>query len=90
MTLRLKQEGDKLTGALIADNGPETVIEDGKSNQGGISFKVSRQVGNGMATAEYAGKVDGDTIQGGMRAYIGFRPKTLPRPAFWQATRSDE
>ena len=86
MTLRLNQEGDKLTGALIADHGPETVIEDGKYNQGGISFKVSRQVGKAMATAEYAGKVNGDTIKGGMSAYIGSRPKTLPRPAFWQAS----
>ena len=90
MTLRLKQENDKLTGALIADNGPETVIEDGTYSDAAIFFKVSRQVGNAKATAEYAGKVNGNTIEGGMRAYIGARPKALPRPAFWQATRSGE
>jgi len=90
MTLRLKQEGDKLTGTLIADNGSETVIEDGKCNDAGISFKASRQVAKAMATAEYAGNVNGDTIQGGMRAYIGPRPQNLPRPAFWKANRSNE
>ncbi len=89
MTLRLKQESDKLTGGLIADDGPETVIEDGKYNAAALSFKVSRQVGNAKATAEYAGKVNGNTIEGGIRAYIGTSPKA-PRPAFWRATRSGE
>jgi hypothetical protein len=90
MRLRLKQDGNVLTGVLIANSGPETVIEDGTYNDGRISFKVSRQDGKAKITAEYAGTVSGDSIKGGLRAFVGPRPKTMPaRPMPWQANRAE-
>jgi hypothetical protein len=37
MTLRLRREGDKLTGVLIGNDGPEKEIEDGTYDDGKIS-----------------------------------------------------
>jgi hypothetical protein len=90
MTLRLTQDGGQLTGVLIAANMPETVIENGKCQGNKFSFTVSRLVGKATATAEYAGTVNGNAIEGGIRAYIGPRPKNPPRPAPWNAKRVEE
>jgi hypothetical protein len=87
MTLRLKREGENLTGALIANDGSETPIEDGKYDDGVIAFKARNSFGKATATAEYAGVIAGTKINGGMRLYFGPRPKTLPGYAPWQATR---
>lgn len=91
MTLRLKQEGQELTGVIIANNATQTPIEDGRYDDGRISFKVSRQDGQATITAEYAGTVSENTINGGYRVYIGPRPKNMPaRPVPWQAQRTEE
>jgi hypothetical protein len=90
MTLRLKREGEKLTGVLISNDGPEKEIEDGKFDDGKISFRVTNTVGKGDVTAEYAGILAGNVINGGMRVYFGARPKTLPGYMPWQGKRFKE
>jgi hypothetical protein len=88
MTLRLKHEGQELTGVLIANDGSETAIEDGKYDDGVVSFKVSKSLGKNTITTEYAGVIAGMKLNGGMRVYFGPRPKTLPGYAPWQASRA--
>lgn len=92
MMLRLTQEGDNLTGVLIGSDGHETVIEDGKYNNGVISFKVTGQLGKGMKLiVVYAGRLSGDTIIGGLKPHFGrivSNPRTGPIP--WQARRVEE
>jgi hypothetical protein len=90
MTLRLQHEGERLTGVLISNDGPEKEIADGKYDDGKLSFKVTSLVGKGEVTAEYAGVRAGNVINGGMRAYFGARPKTLPGYMPWQAKRFKE
>lgn len=63
-TLKLKQEGEKLTGTVSGRNNTETEIQDGKAADGNITFKVVRKTNNGEFTTSYAGKIDGDTIKG--------------------------
>jgi hypothetical protein len=63
-TLKLKQEGDKLTGALLGRDGNETAIKDGKVKDGAISFSVTVERNGNMFTTKYSGKVEGDTIKG--------------------------
>jgi hypothetical protein len=87
MTLHLKREGENLTGALIAGDSSETPIEDGKYDDGVISFKASKLLGKNTVTTEYAGVIAGLKLNGGMRVYFGPRPKTLPGYMPWQATR---
>jgi hypothetical protein len=64
MTLKLKLEGDALTGAMVGRNGQETAIQDGTYKDGTVSFKVVRERNGQKMTAKYSGKVTDDTIKG--------------------------
>jgi len=64
MTLKLKLDGDKLTGAIVGQNGQETAIEDGQFKDGEVSFKVTRERNGNKFTTKYSGKVSGDSIKG--------------------------
>jgi hypothetical protein len=63
MTLKLKLEGDKLTGALVRGE-RETAIEDGTFKDGQVSFKVTRERDGQKFTTKYTGKLEGDTLKG--------------------------
>ncbi|SRR5581483_381594 len=67
-TLKLKVEGDKVTGKVMAPGrGGEvssTDIEEGKVNGDEVSFNVSRETQNGKMTIKYHGKITDDTIKG--------------------------
>ena len=64
VTLKLKLDGDKLTGAMVGQNGQETAIEDGQFKDGEVSFKVTRERNGNKFTTKYSGKVSGDSIKG--------------------------
>ena len=63
VTLKLKLEGDKLTGTITMGT-RDTEITDGKFADGKVSFSVVRETNNGKFTTKYEGKLDGDTIKG--------------------------
>jgi hypothetical protein len=81
-TLKLKLEGDKLTGAIVGRNG-ETPIEDAFYKDGIVSFKVTRERKGQKFTMEYHGKISGDTIKGKTEAGRG-------RSRDWEAKRSKD
>src|SRR5258708_31487307 len=64
MTLKLKLNGDKLTGSMPGRDGQETAIEDGKYKDGEVSFQVTRERQGNKFTIKYTGKVSWDTIKG--------------------------
>ncbi|MGO9113822.1 MAG: hypothetical protein ACLP9L_31720 [Thermoguttaceae bacterium] len=63
-TLKLKLEGDKLTGAIVGRDGQETVIQDAKCADGSVSFTVVRERNGQTMTRKYTGTISGDTIKG--------------------------
>ena len=76
-TLKLKADGDKLTGTLTqpafgrggqgggAAAAPrDTEISDGKIKGDEISFAVKREFNGNSFVTKYNGKIDGDTIKG--------------------------
>jgi hypothetical protein len=63
-TLKLKLEGDKLTGAMIGRNDMETKIEDAKFKDGEVTFSVTRERQGQKFTSKYKAKVEGDTMKG--------------------------
>jgi hypothetical protein len=63
VTIKLKLEGDKLTGAVSVRD-METKIEDGKYQDGEVSFKVNREMNGNKFTIKYKGKIKGDTFKG--------------------------
>jgi hypothetical protein len=81
--VKLKQDGDKLTGAFIGRDGNETPIEDAKVKDGEVSFKVTRERNNQKFTVKYHGKVTGDTIKG--KSEVDFDGQTRTRD--WEAKR---
>jgi hypothetical protein len=81
-TLKLKQDGDKLTGATVR-NETETQIEDGKIAGDEISFKVIRERDGRKVTAKYKGKITGDTVKGKVESDWSGDWQTLD----WEGTR---
>jgi len=67
-TLKLKVEGDKVTGTLTAPRRggqtSDTAIESGKISGDEITFTVTREVNGNKLVAKYSGKISGDAIKG--------------------------
>ena len=63
-TLKLKLEGDKLTGSIVRRNNEETPIADATFKDNEVAFSITRERNGQKFTTKYKGKVDGDTIKG--------------------------
>ncbi len=63
-TLKLKLEGDKLTGTISGRGGAETAIEEASFKDNEVMFSVSRERNGQKFTSKYTGKLSGDTITG--------------------------
>ncbi len=63
-TLKLKAEGDKLTGTITGRDGKESAIEEGSFKDGEVKFQVTRERDGNKITIKYSGKISGDTITG--------------------------
>ncbi len=63
-TLKLKLEGDKVTGVMVRKAG-DLKVEDGTFKDGAISFRVPGKIPGGQPMVHmYQGKLVGDTIKG--------------------------
>ena len=87
-TLKLKTEGDKVTGTINGRQGQEDIkITDGKITGEEITFKVSRSGQNGNTfTQKYTGKLSGDTIKG----KVTFDRNGEERSNDWEAKRKTD
>jgi hypothetical protein len=69
-TMKLKVEGDKVTGTIATPGREgqvrEIPIENGKIKGDQISFDVTREFQGNKVVAKYSGKLAGDTITGKM------------------------
>jgi len=88
-TLKLKLEGEKVTGTLSAPGrggqSSDVAISEGKLKGDEISFEVTREVQGNKITAKYHGKISGDSIKGKMETG---RDGQTPRD--WEAKRETE
>lgn len=82
-TLKLKKQGDKLTGT-ISGGKMETKITDGKFKNGEVSFTVTREFKDQKFVTKYDGKLTGDTIKGTVKGSFG--GKDFERE--WEAKRA--
>lgn len=83
-TLKLKQDGEKLTGTISGRNGTETEIEDGQVKGDDVSFKVTRTFNNNTFVQTYKGKVSGDSLKG----KVEFERNGETQSRDWEAKRS--
>ena len=89
-TLKLKLEGFKLTGVILARENQEIKIEDAKFNRstGELSFKVTRARGEQKFVMKYTGKLEGDTIKGKVEySLTGSAGGKAPPARDWEAKR---
>ena len=64
-TLKLKQEGDKLTGVYVGgQSNTETPIENASIKGDTVSFSVTRERDGQTFTTKYSGTLKDDTITG--------------------------
>jgi hypothetical protein len=84
-TLKLKQEGEKLTGVVIGRDGAETAIANGKIKDAEVSFTVTRERNGQQVTMKYQGKLSKDTIKGTTE----FERDGQSRTREWEAKRGD-
>lgn len=81
-TLKLKLDGDKLTGS-ISGRGGETDITEAKLDGESISFQVTREFNGNKFTQKYTGKISGDTIKG----KVEFERNGQTQSRDWEAKR---
>ena len=90
MSLKLKADGEKLTGKLSAPSRGgevrETEIQDGKVKGDEISFTVSREMNGNTIVTKYNGKVSADTIKG----KVEFERNGEQMKRDWEAKRSTD
>jgi hypothetical protein len=84
-TLKLKQDGEKLTGTITGRNNTETDIEDGKVEGDKVSFKVTREFNGNKFVMKYQGMLKDDTIKGTTE----FERDGETRSRDWEAKRSE-
>ena len=82
-TLNLKQEGDKLTGAVVLNNN-ETAIQEGKIVGDNINFVVKRPRDGRTVTSKYKLKLSGDALKGKVESDWSGDWQTLD----WEGTRA--
>ena len=89
-TLKLKLEGDKVTGTLSAPGrggqNSDVAISEGKLKGDEVSFAVTREVQGNKLTAKYNGKISGDSIKGKMETDRNGQTQSRD----WEAKRETE
>ena len=73
-TLKLKLEGDVLTGTVSGRNNTEHKIENGTFKDGEATFTVTRERNGQKSTSTYKAKLDGDTLKGKVEGTRGDKP----------------
>ncbi len=85
-TLKLKQDGDKLSGLVIGRNGNEIPLEEVTLTGDQLSFKLTRERNGEKITTKIAAKVADDKLKGKLESNYGGENRTLD----WEASRVKE
>jgi hypothetical protein len=83
-TLKLTQDGEKLTGTISGRNNSETPIEDGSVKNGEVAFTVTREFNGNKFVQKYKGTLKGDSITG----KVEFERNGEAQSRDWTAKRS--
>ena len=90
MTLKLKADGEKLTGTLSSPGRDgqttETAIADGKVKGEEVSFTVTREFNGNKMVSKYNGKVSAETIKGKIESERNGQTQSRD----WEAKRGAE
>jgi len=84
LTLKLKLDGEKLTGSMPGRDNNETPIADGSFKNGELSFTITREFNGNKMTQKFSGKVSGDSIKGKIESERNGEKQSRD----WEAKRS--
>jgi hypothetical protein len=82
-TLKLKADGDKLSGAMLGRDNQEIAIDNGTFKDDKVSFSITREFNGNKFTQKYSGAVKGDTITG----KVEFERDGQTQSRDWEAKR---
>lgn len=85
-TLKIKQEGDKLSGASIGQNGNETPLTEIKLTGDQLSFNIVRERNGEKNTNQVTATLSGNSLKGKMESNRGGEVRKLD----WEAKRETE
>jgi hypothetical protein len=85
-TLKVKQEGDKLSGTVIGRNGNEYPMDEVKLTGDQLALKVSRERNGEKVTLKVVATLSGDSLKGKLESNWGGED----RKADWEAKRMTE
>ncbi|MFN0195427.1 MAG: hypothetical protein ACKVT0_01675 [Planctomycetaceae bacterium] len=84
-TLKLKLEGDKLTGSIPGRDNQERAIENATFKDDEVTFETTRERNGQKRTTKYKAKLNGDVLKGTIE-FTDREGKTQSRD--WEAKRS--
>jgi hypothetical protein len=70
-TLKIKKDGDNLTGTMTWPNQDETKVKDLKLKDGTLTFSAVRKIMDNEIPVDYTLKADGDQLKGKGAAEFG-------------------
>ena len=85
-TLKIKQDGDKLSGMVVGRNGNEYPMDEVKLTGDQFSLKLTRERNGEKVTTKVAAKLAGDILKGKLESNYGGENRT----ADWEAKRVTE
>jgi hypothetical protein len=85
-TLKLDQQGDKLTGTVRGRDGKDVPIEEATIKDVEIAFKVPRERDGQKFVTRYQGKLGNDAIKGTVEVELGGETRKFD----WEAKRVKE
>jgi len=85
-TLKIKQDGDKLSGVVIGRNGNETPFDEITLTGDQLSLRLIRERNGEKVTTKVAAKVTGDDLKGKIESNYGGENHTMD----WEAKRVKE
>ena len=77
LKVNIKQDGDKLAGTMIGDDGVETELTDIAFADGELKFAISRDFGGQQLTSKFTGKLTAEKYEGSVDYDIGGQAGTL-------------
>ena len=84
--VRLKREGDTVTGSSRFRTGAPVNIQDGKVDGDTVTWNVVREHDGRKVTTRYEGKLKGDSIKGTISSDFAGETRSYP----WEARRTSE
>jgi hypothetical protein len=84
-TVKLKQDGEKVSGKVSSRRGTDLEVKKGKFKSGKVSFEVERDREGEKSITKYSGMLSGDKIIGTIESEFAGNPRTNQ----WEAVLVD-